>query len=200
MSAPPSAPPPEGPAGTIGGSPLTIHDHVCVFHRGPEEGRELLLDFLLEAVEAQQAALGLVAAGQLSGYRVALAAADGTLLMLDDPAGGYLSEGVFDPDRMMRFWARWGDQTFRDGGHPFARIGVDMSWAEPFVSPAFITELMAYEIRFHGWARVNPQVAVCLYDLEMFGGELVVPAIRVHPKVWLAGMMIENPYYLDQSR
>jgi hypothetical protein len=32
----------------------------------------------------------------------------------------------------------------------------------------------------------------------MFGGELVVPAIRVHPKVWLAGMMIENPYYLRQ--
>jgi hypothetical protein len=198
MSAPLSTTASDGPAGTIGGNLLKVHDHVCVFHRGPEEGHELLLHFLLEAVEAQQAALGLVALANLSVYRDALAAADDTLMTLGVPGGGYLSEGGFDPDRMMRFWDGWGDKTFKDGGHAFARIGADMSWAEPFLSPAFITELMAYEIRFNGWARANPLVAACLYDLEMFGGELVVPAIRVHPKVWLAGMMIENPYYLRQ--
>jgi hypothetical protein len=36
-----------------------------------------------------------------------------------------------------------------------------------------------------------------MYDLDHFGGGVVVPMIRAHLRVWLSGLVIENPYHLE---
>jgi len=36
-----------------------------------------------------------------------------------------------------------------------------------------------------------------MYDLDQFGGEVVVPIINVHPKLWMDGVVLDNPYYVD---
>lgn len=74
-----------------------------------------------------------------------------------------------------------------------------MSWAYPLVRPGFVRELVEYETRATSWLRPCPQVGVCMYDLEFFGGDLIVPMAKAHPRVWLSGMAVENPYYLDQG-
>ena len=35
------------------------------------------------------------------------------------------------------------------------------------------------------------------YHLELFGGNLIFPVMKVHPKVLFSGILLENPYYLD---
>jgi hypothetical protein len=29
----------------------------------------------------------------------------------------------------------------------------------------------------------------------LFGGNVIIPVINAHPKVWLNGMILENPYF-----
>ena len=41
-----------------------------------------------------------------------------------------------------------------------------------------------------------PQVILCLYDLERFGGSIVVDLVKIHPKLLLSGMIVENPHSL----
>lgn len=38
-----------------------------------------------------------------------------------------------------------------------------------------------------------------MYDLDMFGGDVIVPIVRAHPKVWMNGVVPTNPYYLDSE-
>jgi hypothetical protein len=74
-----------------------------------------------------------------------------------------------------------------------------MSWATPLVAPDFVADLTRYESRFNLWAHRHPQVTACLYDLDQFGGEVIVPIVKVHPKVWVDGLVVTNRYYLDSE-
>ena len=45
--------------------------------------------------------------------------------------------------------------------------------------------------------RLRGTTFVCLYDLDKFRGNVIIPALKVHPKVFFGGMLLENPYYVD---
>jgi hypothetical protein len=38
---------------------------------------------------------------------------------------------------------------------------------------------------------------LCLYDLDLFGGGLVVDLLKTHPKIVLGGMVLENPHFMS---
>jgi hypothetical protein len=38
---------------------------------------------------------------------------------------------------------------------------------------------------------------VCLYDLERFGGGIVVDLLKTHSRVLMGGMLLENPYCMS---
>jgi hypothetical protein len=40
-------------------------------------------------------------------------------------------------------------------------------------------------------------VILCLYDLNAFGGGILVDQLATHPKILLGGMLFENPHYLS---
>ncbi len=37
---------------------------------------------------------------------------------------------------------------------------------------------------------------LCLYDLELFGGGIIVDVLKTHKKLLLGGLVLENPHYL----
>jgi hypothetical protein len=41
------------------------------------------------------------------------------------------------------------------------------------------------------------QVILCLYDIDRFGGGIVVDMLKTHPRVLLGGAVLENPFYLS---
>jgi hypothetical protein len=48
--------------------------------------------------------------------------------------------------------------------------------------------------------RVPPlcsQILLCLYDVERFSGDVLIDALRTHPKVIADDLLIDNPYYLE---
>lgn len=75
-----------------------------------------------------------------------------------------------------------------------------MSWARPLVdAPGFVMDLTRYETRFNLWARRHPQVTACMYDLDRFGGDVIVLIVRAHPMVWMSGVVLTNPHYLQSE-
>jgi len=196
---------------TIGGLPVRTHDHVCVLYRGDDQRDELMADFLADGIRAGHRCYCMITpenheriAAAVSGRddRVAAGAASEDPGRLDfvDPEGSHMRGGEFVSDRMMQFWDDWGTATYERDGVAYARIAADMSWAKPLVdAPGFVMDLARYETRFTIWARRYPQVTACLYDLDRFDGDVIVPIVRAHPKVWMNGVVLTNPYYLQSE-
>jgi hypothetical protein len=181
----------------LGGAALAPGDHLCVFHRGRSERDRLLIPFLTDGLRAGDAVLYLGVEGERENFREPPAHAGD--LVLTEPENGHLRDGEFAPDALFATLDGWSRRKLVTGDHPFGRIVGDMSWAAPRLSPALIDALLAEEVAVTAWGQEFPQVVLCLYDLDMFGGDLIIPMIKAHPKVWLAGTLVENPYYLSSA-
>ena len=178
---------------TLGGLPLAAHDHVCVFFRGKQERDRLLLPFLREGLIAGDAVSALVGVGEASDIRSRLGVQGD--LTLSEPEGGHLRKGKFAPKELLAALESWATRSGVAEGRVFGRIAGDMSWAEPLLSPELIDLLVAEEVTATGFLRSYQQVGLCLYDLDLFGGDLIIPMVKAHPKVWIQGTLIENPYH-----
>lgn len=182
---------------TLGGAALAPGDHLCVFHRGRAARDRLLIPFLAEGLLAGDAVLYLAAEGEREDFRERLARAGD--LVLTEPETGHLRDGEFAPDELFAMLDGWSRRKLGTGDRPFGRIVGDMSWAAPRLSSALVDALLAEEVAVTAWGQSFPQVVLCLYDLDLFGGDLVVPLIKAHPKVWMAGKLVENPYYSSSA-
>jgi len=183
------------PVATLGGLPLSPHDHVCVFFRGSEERDRLLLPFLSAGLKAGHAVLFLARAGESRDIRLQLG--DPGDLELTEPEGGHLRNGQFTPDKLLEAVEGWAARIWVAEGRAFGRIVGDMSWIAPILAPELIDLLVAEEVSVTGLVLRYPLVCLCLYDLDLFGGNLIIPMIKAHPKAWIEGTLIENPYHLS---
>ena len=183
------------PVATLGGLPLSPHDHVCVFFRGGEERDRLLLPFLSDGLKAGHAVLFLACAGEMPDIRPQLG--DAGDLELTEPEGGHLRNGQLMPDKLLEALEGWAARKRVTEGHVFGRIVGDKSWIAPVLATELIDMLVAEEVSVTGFVLRYPQVCLCLYDLDLFGGDLIIPMIKAHPKAWIEGTLIENPYHLS---
>jgi hypothetical protein len=183
---------------TINGLQARPGDHICAFYRGREERDRLLVPYLREGLRSGDVCICIT--GRTDRRRLErslLDGADADRLRMSDAEDTYLAGGSFSADRMLQFWSDVGRETFDEQGHAFARAASDMSWAENVITGPLIDDFMGYEARATRFARVYPQVALCLYDLDRFRGDVIIPVLKVHPKVFFGGMLLENPYYVD---
>lgn len=201
------------PVAVAGGVPLQAHDHLCVLYRGEQQRDELMVEFLADGLSAGHKVYCMMAPAEHPEIRSSVddrlrPAGDPwsagrppelPVLEFTQPSGSHLATGGFASDQMLGFWERWAESTFLEQRHVFARVGADMTWATQFTAMDFIADLTRYESRFNLWARKYPQVTICMYDLDRFGGEVIVPIVNVHPKIWMNGVVLENPYYLDSD-
>jgi hypothetical protein len=197
-------------AATIGGLTVNAHDHLCVLYRGETERDDLMVDFLAEGVQSGHKSYCMIAPTQHQRIEAAVTARRDDVRAVGDsqaegrlefvaPDASHMSGGGFVSDRMLEFWDDWGVATYERDGVGFARIGADMSWAKPQAGAGFVMDLARYETRFNLWAIRYPQVTICMYDLDEFGGDVIIPIIKAHPKVWMSGVVLVNPYYLESD-
>ena len=74
------------------------------------------------------------------------------------------------------------------------RVARCMEWA----LKGSLDQLAAYEIRAN-FVPLKPDVGLCVYQLEHWGGRLLVSALRSHPLVILGGLLHENPFYVPPT-
>jgi hypothetical protein len=185
------------------GLQLSNGDHVCVFCRGGERD-ELLVPFLADGLAAGDRCLAVVDTGEPEELVDALGTARGdaheaeqlTVLASRDV---YLSDRGFDMEGMLDFYgAELRGVAEGRSGYDCIRTAGEMSWALRDIPG--VEDLLAYEARVNQVMAANPQAAaisLCVYDVERFDAELIVGVLRTHPKVVMAGTVLDNPFYIQ---
>lgn len=173
--------------------------HLCAFHRSGK-GADVRLPYVRAGVAAGDKCICLVddaesqtlqtLTGHLAGERAATE--------VWSPSQSYLRDGEFRLARMMSFWEERVGSAFEGEEFEFVRSVGNMCWAVDTKTEA--QELVRYESELNRFLPRYPQVMLCLYDLDQFNGEVLIGILETHPLVLLAGMVMENPYYIEPDR
>jgi hypothetical protein len=180
----------------VGGILVGYGDHLCVLYRGRAERDALLMAYLDGSLRRGDACLCVTGPGASRALERLAAATQGLKLRtfrMPGPRDRYLKAGVFRPDRMIGMLDDWSRTTFAQNWPGFATVAADMSWAAPLISPGVWTNLEGFESQVTRWARGHRQLGMCMYDLDVFGGEVVVQTVKSHPRVWVSGTVLDNP-------
>ena len=176
---------------------LDAEGHICAFFHSLDEEYQVLLPFIQEGFSRGERIFYIVdpelrahhlARLSGAGIDVATAQASGQLVMLDW-SQTYLSTGRFDRDNTMTQFAG-ARADGRTQGYPRTRFVAHMEWA----LKGSLDQLADYEMTSN-FAPLDGDVAICTYQLEQWGGRLLVSALRSHPLVILGGLLHENPFY-----
>jgi hypothetical protein len=166
--------------------------HLCGFYRGSDERRDIVVPYVDAGLTAGDRCLCAVDEMELPAWDV-----EGSQLDIRSPRDIYLGRGEFLAAEMMRFWEAWASAAL-SGTYTVARVLGEMTWAvQEVIGPA---NLIAYESELNRFAPRYPQVLLCLYDLEKFGGALLVDVVRTHPKVLMGTTVVENLYHVPPDQ
>lgn len=179
------------------GVTLRNGDHICAFYRGSDGRDETLLPFLKAGIEAGDLCTAVLDQVEPDEMLARLADDESSVEGLDllRSSEAYLSGGGFDKEAMIDFWDTSLSRGLADGRHRFARSCGEMSWSlQPLPG---VDSLVEYESELNRFLPRYPQVILCLYDLDLFDGQVVVDLLRTHPKLLLCGSLLDNPYYLE---
>ncbi len=188
---------------------LRVGDHVGVFYRGDEERNAFVMPLVATALAAGCGVIFVCdrnepeeVAKQLTDLAIDSAGALGRgQIRLIPSTDAYLAGGVFEPDRVVEFYQRaWRESRRR--GYPVLCVIGEMSWS---LRDCPGTErLLEYEARYADEFETTPAITLCLYDLQQTSGDQILDLLRLHRRVVLNGIEIQNPhvdrgFFLDGS-
>jgi hypothetical protein len=172
-----------------------VGDHVCAFYNGGVNSLDdIVVDYVCKGLQAGNKCVCMIDTASSVRDRIPgeLVSRDGILQFLTEEEG-YLHEGHFSKDTFIRSLEAMVQGVLSDGydrlwvigdGSVIARNAVDKkTW---FAAESEVNEL----------APRYPQFLMCMYNLDLFDGEMVMYALKTHPRIFVNGMIIPNPYYI----
>jgi hypothetical protein len=186
----------------IPGLAVEAGDHICALYFGEAERDDVLLPYLRAGVLAGDKCICIVDASEPSvvldgiggGVDVDGAVSSHQLEVLKS-TDTYLRSDQFSLGDMLEFWNDSVGKAFSDGQFRFARSVGEMTWGLRDLPG--VNAIAEYESELNRFLPTYPQVILCMYDLERFGGRILVDLVKTHPKLLLGGVVIDNPYALS---
>ena len=174
-------------------------NHVCAFYRGDADRDRLLSGYLGAGLAAGDKCICVVDS-ELTAKRLrsltrsfARPGYPGRQLDVHLPESTYLAGGEFSTSHMLTFWTE-GMLKAEHEGYSFFRLAGEMTWA--LRDAPGVENLIGYESELNRVPSTSPVVVLCLYDLDLFSGEVVINVVKTHPQVLVRGVLVENPYYV----
>lgn len=187
------------------GLKVPIGTHLCTFYSGASGRDAIVLPFLAEGIRAGDRCLCFLDTAMPSDVLSSLASqvdvgpsVETGQLEVGTPAESYLRSGTFSAQEMIDYWGEAAAATMGAAGFSLTRATGEM----PTVlnEPAERAEFFRYEARLNEVIPDYPEIILCLYDLERFGADMLMNALRTHPMVIADGMVHDNPYYIEPSK
>jgi hypothetical protein len=185
----------------IGSLSIPPGTHICAFFRGVAERDAIVVPFLAEGLRRGDKCNCLLDDG-IDAVRAAVAANDSVRpevkadqLVINSSKETYLRRGRFSAKEMLDFWNDSVSTALHEEGFPFVRSTGEKTWTLKELPS--LEDFLIYESELNRFLPRYPQVILCLYDLEHYGGEILVDILKTHPKVLMGETVLENLYYLE---
>jgi hypothetical protein len=185
----------------INGLSISPGSHICAFFRGVSERDQILVPFLREGMRTRNKCMCIID-DEVDGVRAALHAdaapasnARREQLEIRSSKETYLRRGSFSTQEMLSFWDDSVGAALNEDGFPFVRSAGETTWTLQELPGLY--DFMTYEAELNRFLPRYPQVILCLYDLDHFGGQVLVDILKTHPKVLMGGTVLENLHYLE---
>jgi hypothetical protein len=182
---------------------LSPGDHVCGFYLGSEARDRLLLGVLRGGLVAGEKCVCIIDKDDHAGILDMLDGDDqvdghasSEKVEMLTPWETYLHSPDFSSEDMLAFWSSTVTRALGGGQFTAARTTGDTT--------AVLRELegrmdafIGYESELNRFVQEHPVAVLCLYNLELVGGGILVDLMKTHPKLILGGMVLENPHSLS---
>jgi hypothetical protein len=183
----------------INGARAALGDHICGLYSGREQRDQILTPFLEAGLASGDKCICVVdgtnphdIVGMLRADVDARAAADSKQLEVIRSPDMYLRSGAFSAYEVIASWKATMSDVMYDGR--FGVVRAVETWSRRDVVPDPM-ELLLLESEMNQYLPLYPQVILCLYDLDRFGGGIIVDLLKTHPRVLMGGLLVDNPYH-----
>jgi hypothetical protein len=176
-----------------------VGDHVCAFYNGASDSvTDIVVDYVSKGLLAGNKCVCFIDAPSSVRERI-----PGELVRRDDilqffsEEEGYFPEGYFSKDAFIRNLEELVRGVLSDGYDRLWLIGDASVVARKAVD---METWFAAESEVSWLAPRYPQFIMCLYDLDLFDGEMVMYVLKTHPRIFVNGMIITNPHYVPAGQ
>jgi hypothetical protein len=183
----------------VNGLKAELGDHICGLYCGDSQRDDVVIPFLEAGLAAGEKCIcvvdGTAPAKIVStlGTRVDASAFTATKqLEVIRSSDMYLRSGSFSAVEVIGTWKAAMSDVMYDGR--FDAVRAVETWSRRDVVPD-MHELLMLESEMNRYLPLFPVVTVCMYDIDRFGGGIIVNLLKTHPRVLMGGMLVENPYH-----
>jgi len=176
-----------------------VGDHVCAFYNGGGNSvDDIVVDYVSKGLRAGNKCVCFIDTASSVRDRIPaeLMPRDGSLQFFTAEEG-YVPAGQFSKDAFMRNMEALVKGVFADGYDRLWLIGDASVIATKAVD---IKAWFATESAVSEFAPQYPQFIMCLYNLDLFDGEMVMYVLRTHRQIFVNGMIIPNPHYIPTQQ
>jgi hypothetical protein len=178
-----------------------VHDHLCLIYRDKEEGVRSAVAFIKAGlakndrcvyITDDNTAEAVRQTMQLQGIEVESALSSGKLIF-GTKQDAYLSDGYFEPDKAIKFFAKAADQAAAEG-YRAIRGAAEMTWqlgGDPGSDRLLEYESKMNELLFP----THEAVGLCQFNSNRFTPAFLRDVIYTHPLVMIGGLVCKNFYY-----
>jgi hypothetical protein len=174
-------------------------DHVCAFYNGARnELDDIVVDFISKGLREKNKCIGFIddfASVQARIPPELLSRED--MLQFYTEEQGYLPTGDFSTDAFIESLDLTVRSVLADGYERLRLVGDTSVIARSSVD---LKAWFAAEAEVGELAPRYPQFIMCLYDLALYDGEMVMFVLKTHARIFVNGLIIDNPYYLPKHQ
>ena len=173
-----------------------VGDHVCAFYNGGGSALDdIVVDYLSKGLQAGNKCAYLSFADTASSVRDRIPP---ELMSREDILQFYTenqAESGFSVEAGLRALEAIAEEALSDGYDRLWLIG-DANFVARDLPPGSMKTWFTYEAEVIELAPRYPQFIMCLYDLDQWAGELIMSVLKTHPRVFVNGLVLNNPYYV----
>ncbi len=173
-----------------------VGDHVCAFYNGGGSTLDdIAVDYVSRGLRTGNKcacfSFADTASSVLDRIPPELMSRDGILQFFTENQ----AKGGFSVEAGLRTLEAMAKEALSDGYDRLWALG-DMTFVARDVPPRSMKMWFTYEAEINELAPRYPQFIMCLYDLNQWAGELIMSVLKTHPRIFVNGLVLKNPYYV----
>jgi hypothetical protein len=173
-----------------------VGDHVCAFYNGGGSALDdIVVDYVSKGLQAGNKCACFSFAGTASSVldRIPreLMPREGILQFITENQ----AKGGFSVEAGLRTLEAMAKEALSDGYGRLWALG-DATFVARDLPPRSMKTWFTYEAEVVELAPRYPQFIMCLYDLDQWAGELIMSVLKTHPRIFVNGLILDNPYYV----